>query len=102
MRDARAEMHVVIANWWFPPLKSVAEKTFLAFPVNAQPLNFTYLVRGQLKRMKLSPIKMRYNNVTIFLMVHDSRVVSVIIVRNYAVIFVILVYDKYLNMRWNL
>ena len=36
VRDARAVMHVGIANWRFP-LKSVAGNTFPAFPVHAQP-----------------------------------------------------------------
>ena len=34
--DARAMIHAEIANNWFS-LKSVAEKTFPAFPVHAQP-----------------------------------------------------------------
>ena len=36
VRDARAVMHVGIANWRFP-LMSVAGKTFPAFPAHAQP-----------------------------------------------------------------
>ena len=36
VRDARAVMHAGIANWRFP-MKSVAGKTFPAFPAHAQP-----------------------------------------------------------------
>ena len=37
-RDARAVMHAGIANWQYS-LKSVAGKTFPAFPAHAQPAN---------------------------------------------------------------
>ena len=36
IRDARAVMHAGITNWWFP-LKSVAGKSFPAFPAHTQP-----------------------------------------------------------------
>ena len=36
VRAARAVMHAGIANWWVP-LKSVAGKTFQAFPAHVQP-----------------------------------------------------------------
>ena len=36
VRDARAVMHAGVANYWFT-LKSMAGKTFPAFPAHAQP-----------------------------------------------------------------
>ena len=43
-------------------------------------------------------MNMRYNTVTILIMVHDSRMVSVFIVRNYALVIFIIVYNKYFNI----